>query len=753
MKLRIRPLLLSGIFIALTAYGIMLVSSDRLPVIGSVRAESGVTPARVAELASLDPPDRLRGAVAAYYGGHFDTAMDVLERLVTDYPERHQDDEVVRRAMLSLLALYRESGQYETALNLLNRGEYVDDAARLNKWAVEVSYLAGRPEETLEHFSAVAGNERHTIEPRLRLFAARAHFALGEHDAALELLGSILDTTHHMPEAYRLLGELHAAEDRHRDAVSAFRSARSQEPNLTATLLPEARSRLELGQPEQARSLLVQAERARPHDNNVRELLAQVEDEYPAIVETEREEAERRRELTAAPLVDYHPEDREEIERIRVGLAESLGELHLKSSSDWEIELLDSRRRSARADGEPIARGRAEQLLRIDWNGESIALSVDGEPVLTHRLADGWIRMRNLDEDGTFILFDMEHSRGQFSAGSEDRAYRGALRFGPSTAEGFTVVNELDLESYLYSVVPSEMPASWPHAALEAQAIAARSYTIANLGRFSSRGFDLLGSVRSAFYRGYSGESPRTTRAVDVTRGLVLTVNGTTVPAYYSANNAGHSDRAADVWGGTVAGMSSVADPQLDWDGRPRRPDELLEWLTDYPDSYSATFPFASRNAYRWELWVEAEELVTRLGDGIGEIYSLRTSGRTPAGRVTAVTIEGSDGTRTVSGDAIRQRIGGIRSNLFVVEPVFTPAGSDNREEAGDGEEADDGVDSAGSLSEEQTLPRAFVFRGGGWGHGVGMDQTGAAGMASVGARVEAILNHYFPDAEITAAY
>ncbi len=752
MKLRMRPLLLSGIFIALTAFGIMLGSSGRSPVIGSVRAESGVTPSRIAELASLDPHDRLRGAVAAYYDGHFDTAIGVLEQLVADDPGGREDDGIVRRATMSLLALYRESGQYEKALNLLSREEYVDDSAPLTGWAVEISYLAGRPEEALEHFSVLTEDERHIIEPRLRLFAARAHFALGERGAALELLRNILDTTRHMPEAYRLLGELHAAEGRHRAAVAAFRSARSQEPNLTATLLPEARSRLELGQPEQARSLLVQAERARPHDDNVSELLARVEEEYPAIVETEREEDERRRELTAAPLVEYHPEDREGIERIRVGLAESLGELHLKSSSDWEIELLDSRRRSARAGGEPIARGRAEQLLRIDWIDDSIVLSVDGERILTHRLADGWIRMRNLDEDGTFILFDMEHSRGQFSAGSEDRAYRGALRFGPSTAEGFTVVNELDLESYLYSVVPSEMPASWPHAALEAQAIAARSYTIANLGRFSSRGFDLLGSVRSAFYRGYSGESPRTTRAVDATRGLVLTVNGTTVPAYYSANNAGHSDRAADVWGGTVVGMSSVADPQLDWDGRPRRPDELLEWLTDYPDSYSAAFPFASRNAYRWELWVEAEELVARLGDGVGEIHSLRTSGRTPAGRVTAVTIEGSAGTRTVTGDAIRQRIGGIRSNLFVVEPVFTPAGSDNGEEAGAGT-AGDGAGIAGPLPEEQPRPRAFVLRGGGWGHGVGMDQTGAAGMASVGARAEAILNHYFPDAEITEAY
>lgn len=753
MKLRMRPLLLSGIYIALTAFAVTLVSSNGSPVIGTVRAESGVVSesdvvsARLEELALLDPPDRLRAAVNEYYEGRFDVALGALEQLVADYPEHFGDKEIVRQAALSLLALYREGGRYDRALSLLSRNGYSDDNPRLKNWTVEIAYLAGRPEEALRRFSGLAGDDRHGAEPRLRLFAARAHFDLGEHDAALELLGRLVDAADHMPEAYRLLGAIHAAGGRHRAAVSAFHSARMLEPNLTATLLPEARSRIELGQIETARSLLVRAEQARPHDREVRELLAKFNDEYPEIVEMERERTERRREVSAAPLVDYHPADHHEIDPIRVGLAESLGELHVKSSSEWIIEPIEDRRRFAGAAGEPAARGKAGELLRFDLDGESIAVSVDGEEIFAHRLADGWIRIRNLDEDGTFIVFDMEHSRGQFSAGSEDRAYRGLLRFGPSTTGGVTLVNELDIESYLYSIVPSEMPASWPRAALEAQAVAARSYTIANLGRFDSRGFDLLGSVRSAFYRGYSGESPRTTRAVDATRGQVLTVNGATVPAYYSANNAGHSDRAADVWGRAVPGISSVADPQLAWDGQPRRPDELLDWLTDSPDSYSAISPFVSRNSYRWEHWVDAAELLERVGEEIGEIHSLRTSGRTPAGRVTAVTIEGNNGTRTVTGDAIRQRIGGIRSNLFVVEPVFAPA------ESHTGESSGGAADSGGSAHNGESRPRAFIFRGGGWGHGVGMDQTGAAGMASVGARAEAILNHYFPDAELTAAY
>ena len=111
-----------------------------------------------------------------------------------------------------------------------------------------------------------------------------------------------------------------------------------------------------------------------------------------------------------------------------------------------------------------------------------------------------------------------EYGRGYFWAGQATRAYRGALQLLPFPA-GMTIVNQLTMEEYLYAVVPSEMPSSWPAAALQAQAIAARTYAFANLGRYRQRGFDLLGSVASQAYNGVTGETAAVRKAVDATRG------------------------------------------------------------------------------------------------------------------------------------------------------------------------------------------------------------------------------------------
>ncbi len=137
----------------------------------------------------------------------------------------------------------------------------------------------------------------------------------------------------------------------------------------------------------------------------------------------------------------------------------------------------------------------------------------------------GPLRLSYADPADTTILFDVQYGQGSFWAGNEDRLYRGAIELDPR-AEGLTVVNLLSVEEYLYSVLPSEMPSHWPQACLQAQAVAARSYTLANLGRFAARGFDLLGSVASAAYRGAGAETPAVREAVDATRGLVLMAGG-----------------------------------------------------------------------------------------------------------------------------------------------------------------------------------------------------------------------------------
>ena len=110
------------------------------------------------------------------------------------------------------------------------------------------------------------------------------------------------------------------------------------------------------------------------------------------------------------------------------------------------------------------------------------------------------------------------------------------------------VVNNLPLEEYILGVVPAEMPSKWNTEALKAQAIAARSYAIANRGKRASSGYDLKDTPEDQAYGGASAETAETNSAVIETKGIVITYNQKVIPAYYSASAGGHTRNSGEIW-------------------------------------------------------------------------------------------------------------------------------------------------------------------------------------------------------------
>ena len=135
--------------------------------------------------------------------------------------------------------------------------------------------------------------------------------------------------------------------------------------------------------------------------------------------------------------------------------------------------------------------------------------------------------------------------------------YRGKLVVNASKGK-LTVINDIDLENYLKGVVPSEMPSKWNIEAHKAQAIAARSYAVANLGKRASLGYDLKDTPEDQAYGGASVESTRTTRAVKETNGIVITYNKKIIPAYYHASSGGHTVNSGEVWNMDLPYLRSV---------------------------------------------------------------------------------------------------------------------------------------------------------------------------------------------------
>ncbi len=121
-----------------------------------------------------------------------------------------------------------------------------------------------------------------------------------------------------------------------------------------------------------------------------------------------------------------------------------------------------------------------------------------------------------------------------------------------------TLINKLNIEDYVKGVVPAEMPSSWSYEAHKAQAIAARSYALANLGKRAKSGFDLKDTPEDQAYRGASAESERTNKAVEESYGIVLIYDMKIIPAYYSASAGGKTLASSQVWDRDLPYIRSV---------------------------------------------------------------------------------------------------------------------------------------------------------------------------------------------------
>ncbi len=275
----------------------------------------------------------------------------------------------------------------------------------------------------------------------------------------------------------------------------------------------------------------------------------------------------------------------------------------------------------------------------------------------------------------------------------KSRAYRGnfLVRRDPAGLR-LTLINEVDLEEYLYGVLKMEISPTWPMEALKAQAVAARTLAVYLIqqGRYREEGYDVRDTVESQVYAGINAEDPLTTQAVDATRGLILSSQGRPINAVYHADSGGHTEDSEYVWG------------------------RFYPYLRGIPDPYSGDSPYS-----QWSLRMslqEIEERLRRQGFSFEGIERIEPVQRSPSGRVTRVRITAARGNGEISGEQLRRALGYdlLRSTKFTILPLPGEVGP------------------------------AVEFRGSGWGHGVGLPQWSARNMAISGRTFEEILTYYY---------
>ena len=427
-----------------------------------------------------------------------------------------------------------------------------------------------------------------------------------------------------------------------------------------------------------------------------------------------------------------------------------------------------------------VVQAAQEPSMRVLLSQASVVrLRADGDqPFLVRGLGRGDQRMRSMEVS---LRAGGLKIRGQMSDGSSrslsarsaievqsddprgiwlgSRRYRGRLQLLVRGGQ-VQVVNHLGIETYLTSVVGSEMPHKWPLPALQAQAVAARTYALRQRGKAGD--FDVKATVSSQVYRGVESETPSTIEAVESTRSLVLVHGGRLINAVFHSSSGGATEPSGEVWRNQLPYLVSVADHD--------QHSPVHRWNKRFDDD-------------------ELRDLFREIG-GVKRLQVLKTSS---TGRVRTARVQGPHGSLVLTGRELRKRLG-LKSTMVQFELINGSVGSSTASSTaptqavsqsvsraappliGLWQDSASGPDTTPSRSSRlasllpppppplpQLNPSAFnrprldvregelvlEARGQGFGHGVGMSQWGAHGLALQGADFRQILLHYYRGAEI----
>ena len=389
-----------------------------------------------------------------------------------------------------------------------------------------------------------------------------------------------------------------------------------------------------------------------------------------------------------------------------------------------------------------------------------------------------------LDIDGNPILLIADSDAYFMGTGSTPvvdlgaRSYRGIIDFIHNSDGTITAVNVIDLEECLYGVVASEIPSSYEYEAIKAQACAARTYALYKWNRESDIGYDICDSTHCQAYMGYDYEDSTTRQAVIDTEGELIYYNGSPIEALFFSSSGGYTEDAVNVWGTDVAYLKAVDDSQEI---------NCPEWE-------------------RTITLDDLDNLIQTNGYNIGSATGMRITIDNKTNRVQKLEILGTEGIKTITLEACRTVFGSIGSSFnsrnytitngvvesggktetvtsnvigtFISEPlegfkvgsdyvigadcavIYSNAsgakayGYDGKEiDLDDIPNIDDLITTTTTVTTSNSTSGTTVIsskgstieiKGYGIGHGVGLSQMGANGMAKNGADYKEILKHYY---------
>ena len=382
-----------------------------------------------------------------------------------------------------------------------------------------------------------------------------------------------------------------------------------------------------------------------------------------------------------------------------------------------------------------------------------------GIEILEKGVYSGPIKITSVGNTKIIVVFNGQKYR-----------YRGDIEIDINKEHGkLDIINIIGIEEYLYGVLKKEISPRWPEEALKAQAIAARTFAIFNMDKYIDKGYNICASTNSQAYGGVNHEDPLTNKAVDETRGVIMTYKGNPINAVYHSDSGGYTEDSENVWGSFLPYLRSV--------------ESKFEEKVSPPH-------------HTWSYSINEKDLTKKLqkqGYKINSVISIEPVKKSEICRTSELVFT-SDNNKVINmkTNDFRSLMGAelIRSTLFNIKTI----GKESNiiiEEAEDKKEIEDKEGQEKSIKEileqkkdwtikellelmkknkeereegkevevlkveivKSNIPLTFIFSGSGNGHGVGMSQWGAYGMALQGYRYQDILKYYYQGINIIKKY
>lgn len=376
----------------------------------------------------------------------------------------------------------------------------------------------------------------------------------------------------------------------------------------------------------------------------------------------------------------------------------------------------------------------------VNDNGNRTILHTDSDPIVFENMANHISFKANELTNSVPVL------------NLVDRSYRGKVEIGRYNKSGVSAINIVDLNDYLYGVLPAEMPRTWPSEALKAQAVAARNYVIYYKyihSKYPNEAYDVVDTINSQVYKGFNYEYEETNRAVLETQKKLIYYDNKLIVAFFFSTSGGHTENSENVW--TTPTVYLKGKPDI-YESHPERDSWLLTLSTK-----------------------EIEQKLSQNGINVGNVSDISVTSYTSGGRAMGLKITGSNKSYILEKETMRYWLGLDSRKFELISSGYTP----NTNYAiinGYNETSFVDYDDAYVVSEDnvvkllkndrnqlvvvskyniENIPLItgtsgeYTFAGVGWGHGVGMSQSGARGMALAGFTYKEILEYYYDGTEV----